>query len=287
MNIAITGATGFIGRHLLKELELSGAHKITIAVRALPCSVAINKATTVIVPLDLDDDIENAFDRLGRPELLIHLAWGSLTSYDSEDHIKNILPRHYSFLAHMVEKGVKSIAVTGTCLEYGMLSGQLSEDACCNPVTKYGLAKNLLNQQLINLKDEYDFSLTWFRLFYIDGDNPVRPTLYSALKKAVDEGDEYFNMSEGDQLRDFIPLQKAVLIVKELALKMLDLGAVNVCSGYDISVKSYVSKKIKENDWNIKLNLGYYPYPEYEPLAFWGDVQKLHKVSEKYFESRN
>lgn len=280
MNIALTGATGFIGRHLLKQLEISGAHKITISVRTLPCSIAVNNTTTTIVKLDLDGEMENAFDKLGQPDLLIHLAWGSLTNYDSEDHVNKILPKHYSFLSHMVENGVKSIAVTGTCLEYGMLSGQLSEDMCCNPVTKYGLAKNLLNQQLISLKEKHDFSLTWFRLFYIDGDNPVRPTLYSSLKKAADKGDEYFNMSKGDQLRDFMPLHQAVLIIKELALKMLDIGVVNICSGEPISIKGYVKRKIKDHGWQIRLNLGYYPYPEYEPKSFWGDVKKLNRMCE-------
>ena len=33
--------------------------------------------------------------------------------------------------------------------------------------------------------------------------------------------------------------------------------------------------RIVENNWNIKLNLGYYPYLDYEPMAFWGDRKKL------------
>ena len=32
---------------------------------------------------------------------------------------------------------------------------------------------------------------------------------------------------------------------------------------------------LEENDWSIELNPGFYPYPEYEPMAFWGDRQKL------------
>jgi dTDP-6-deoxy-L-talose 4-dehydrogenase (NAD+) len=36
-------------------------------------------------------------------------------------------------------------------------------------------------------------------------------------------------------------------------------------------VENYLVKKQK----NIHLNLGYYPYPDYEPMAFWGDDKKL------------
>ena len=41
------------------------------------------------------------------------------------------------------------------------------------------------------------------------------------------------------------------------------------------SIRSIVEKWILENNWNIKLNLGYYPYLAYEPMAFWGDRKKL------------
>ncbi len=27
--------------------------------------------------------------------------------------------------------------------------------------------------------------------------------------------------------------------------------------------------------WTIGLNLGHYPYPDYEPMAFWGERHKL------------
>ena len=46
-------------------------------------------------------------------------------------------------------------------------------------------------------------------------------------------------------------------------------------SGKPISVRKLVEGWINENHWNINLNLGHYPYPDYEPLAFWGDRGKL------------
>jgi dTDP-6-deoxy-L-talose 4-dehydrogenase (NAD+) len=48
-----------------------------------------------------------------------------------------------------------------------------------------------------------------------------------------------------------------------------------VCSGEPISVRKLVEGWIKDNGWSIGLDLGHYPYPDYEPMAFWGDRQKL------------
>ena len=59
-----------------------------------------------------------------------------------------------------------------------------------------------------------------------------------------------------------------------------DNGVVNVCSGEPISVRKLVEGWIEDNGWSIKLNLGYYPYPDYEPMAFWGDRRKLDRCLE-------
>jgi dTDP-6-deoxy-L-talose 4-dehydrogenase (NAD+) len=47
-------------------------------------------------------------------------------------------------------------------------------------------------------------------------------------------------------------------------------GIVNCCSGKPISINRLVKDYLKENNYNIKLNFGYYPYNDYEPMAFWG-----------------
>jgi dTDP-6-deoxy-L-talose 4-dehydrogenase (NAD+) len=57
-------------------------------------------------------------------------------------------------------------------------------------------------------------------------------------------------------------------------------GIVNVCSGQPISVRKLVEGWIKENGWSIDLYLGRYPYPEYEPMAFWGNPDKLNRCLE-------
>jgi dTDP-6-deoxy-L-talose 4-dehydrogenase (NAD+) len=82
-------------------------------------------------------------------------------------------------------------------------------------------------------------------------------------------------MSGGEQLRDYLPVGEAAKHLVSLAVGSKDNGIVNICSGEPVSVRSLVEGWIKDNGWSIKLNLGVYPYPDYEPMAFWGDRQKL------------
>jgi dTDP-6-deoxy-L-talose 4-dehydrogenase (NAD+) len=82
-------------------------------------------------------------------------------------------------------------------------------------------------------------------------------------------------MSGGEQMRDYLPVTEVARAIVSLAMKESDIGIVNVCSGRPVSVRRLVEGWISENGWNIELNLGRYPYPDYEPMAFWGSPEKL------------
>jgi len=205
----------------------------------------------------------------------IHLAWDGLPNYTSLHHFEQELPRHYSFLKKLVKAGLPSLLVTGTCFEYGMQNGPLSEDLPTLPVNPYGLAKDTLRRQLECLQKQIPFEFTWCRLFYMYGDGQPAGSLFSQLKKAVERGDAVFNMSGGEQLRDYLPVKDVARYIAALAVSGKGAGLVNVCSGKPISVRGLVENWLKEHGWHIELNLGYYPYPDYEPMAFWGDSHKL------------
>ena len=174
----------------------------------------------------------------------------------------------------MVESGLQTLVVAGTCFEYGMQSGSLSEGLPMLPTTPYGFAKNALRCQLEYLKANRPFQLGWARLFYLYGEGQAESSLLPQLRGAVERGEQLFNMSGGEQLRDYLPVTTAARHLVSLALAEKDIGIVNVCSGIPISVRKLVEGWIKESGWSIKLNLGHYPYPDYEPIAFWGDSQK-------------
>ena len=228
-----------------------------------------------VVELDIAEPGEDCFERLGRPDVLIHLAWEGLPNYKSLHHFEIELPRQFRFLKTVIEAGLPSLLVTGTCFEYGMQSGPLSEEMPTKPNNPYGHAKDALRKQLEFLKTVQPFALTWVRLFYLYGEGQPKGSLYPQLKDAVLRGDGVFNMSGGEQQRDYLPITEVANYLVSLAMMERNNGTVNICSGKPISVRKLVEGWIVKNGWAMDLNLGHYPYPDYEPMAFWGDRNKL------------
>lgn len=274
MRLAVTGARGFLGRHVTAELARRGL-AATLVRRPGSAPPETAAPSHRWVEMDLAQPPADAYDRLGRPEALIHLAWGGLPNYRALHHLEEELPAQYGFLSRLVKAGLGRLVVTGTCLEYGMQSGPLDESLALRPTTPYGYAKEALCRQLGFLKQEYGFGLAWARLFYLYGEGQAANSLWPQLKQAALRGDARFNMSGGEQLRDYLPVEKVAEYLVALALADTDPGAVNVCSGVPISVRRLVEGWIAEQGWRIQPNLGYYPYPDYEPMAFWGCRRKL------------
>lgn len=273
MKIVLTGANGFIGRHVL-SLLINEGHYVFAVVRNKESLSHFSGQRCQIVEYDISKKNNIINNHLCQADVLIHLAWGGLPDYLSLHHIETELPTHYQFVKGILKLGIKNVLVAGTCFEYGMQFGPLSEDLESRPVNPYGFAKDTLRKQLQYLQSGYSFNLTWIRLFYIYGEGQSNTALFSQLKTAVQEGRQRFNMSGGEQLRDYMAVEEVARQLVTLAVKQQDLGVVNICSGKAQSVRGIVERWISKNNWNIKLNLGHYPYPEYEPFAFWGDNSK-------------
>lgn len=273
MRIAVTGAAGFIGRHILAELALRGVETVAVVRSAPAADAGLQCAKTVV--LDIHAPPNDAYEVLGRPDALIHLAWGGLPNYRSLHHFEHELPAHYRFLKGLVDAGLSTLLVAGTCFEYGMQSGPLSEALDPRPANPYGYAKDALRRQLEFLRHTHPYALIWSRLFYLFGEGQAEGSLYPQLRKAALRGDKTFSMSGGEQLRDYLPATGVARYIVALAMRRQDVGVVNLCSGRPISVRKLVEQWIAEHGWDISLNLGHYPYPDYEPLAFWGSNTKL------------
>lgn len=276
MKVAVTGASGFIGRNVLTALLREGVEIFAIT-RDIKKLANLDKSINVI-ELDIADCDSNSYKKMGSPDVLIHLAWEGLPNYKSLHHFETELPRQYKFLKNLIDNGLTSLFVAGTCFEYGMQSGALSADMIPNPNNPYGYAKNALRQQLEFLKLNKAFNLTWARLFYMYGKNQAKTSLYSQLRDAVKRGDKVFNMSGGEQLRDYLSIEEVSHQIVCLALAQSDVGITNICAGKPISVRQQVESWLSENNWEIELNLGFYPYPDYEPMEFWGDRNRLNSV---------
>jgi nucleoside-diphosphate-sugar epimerase len=233
-----------------------------------------------MTPVELDMGAANAnvYDKIGRPDVLLHLAWGGLPNYRATSHLESELPRQINFLDACMNAGLRRLVVAGTCLEYGMQTGCLDESLPTAPSTSYGQAKDRLREHLAARAATDGLQLAWARLFYLYGPGQAPTSLYSQLRAAIDAGATEFPMSPGDQQRDFLPVEDAAAYLCALALKTPDAGVVNVCGGTAKPVVTWVRTWLSEWGADLTLKPGIYPYPDYEPHTFWGSATKLHSL---------
>jgi len=278
VKILVTGAAGFVGRHVVSELLARGHQVIAIdrdesRARTMPWFQKCR-----FIAFDVYSPIEDPQEIFGHADAVIHLAWQGLPNYKDLFHIETVLPADYRFLKSLVMSGYSQILVTGTCFEYGMHNGCLKEEQPTQPTTPYALAKDTLRKMLEMLKTKRPFTLQWARLFYMYGEGQNPGSLLAQLDRAIETGVSSFKMSGGEQLRDYLPVEKvSAHLVAIIENRDFD-GIVNVCSGEPISVRRLVELRISEKNAKIHLNLGHYSYPDYEPMAFWGDRSKLNSV---------
>lgn len=278
MKVLVTGATGFVGRHLVEALLARGCQVRAVARRVEPAKalpwfdrVEFVAADVHLKELDVAALVEGV-------DALAHLAWPGLPNYQALFHFEHNLMADYQFIKQAVLAGVGQVLVTGTCFEYGLQSGPLDEQTAPQPANPYGLAKNTLRLFLEHLQREHPFTLQWARLFYLHGDGQNPNSLLAALDRAIDAQAPVFDMSGGEQLRDYLAIETASAYLAGLLSRRDFNGVVNCSSGEPVSVRALVEARLRERGAAIRLNLGHYPYPTHEPMAFWGVADRLHTL---------
>ena len=280
IKILVTGATGFIGKYVVKHL-LSLGHTIITTARknaeeAVSCFPELKD--THYIQKDLNDQEKNYYSFFNKPDIAIHTSWEGLPHYDALYHIERNLLSNYYFIKNIIGNGLGDITVTGTCLEYGLLEGCLSENTSTKPCTNYGLAKDTLRKFVEALQNNYSFVCKWLRLFYPYGQGQQQKSLWGQMQDAISTNAKEFNMSPGEQLRDLFPVEKAAEYIVSTAIQKEITGIINCCTGNPVSVRRFAEEFFEQRAYPIKLNLGYYPYSRHEPLAFWGDNKKLLRI---------
>ncbi|WP_426441694.1 NAD-dependent epimerase/dehydratase family protein [Bradyrhizobium genosp. P] len=279
MKVVVTGATGFVGRHVVACFLREGHSVVAVAREVQRAATMPWRKQVELLACDLAADFTPVIEHSERADALVHLAWPGLPNYRGFFHIGRNLPSDLAFLEAAVSSGTSQLMVAGTCLEYGMQYGPLTEQMETRPNTPYGFAKDALRKSLELLQKQKPFALQWLRLFYIYGEGQNPNSLLAQLDLAIERGDAVFNMSAGNQLRDYLPVEGvAANFVRAATHPESCNGVINCCSGHPISVLDMVQQRCETRASSIRLNRGYYPYPDYEPFAFWGVPEKLDRL---------
>ena len=277
MKIAITGATGFIGRHV-RSVLVKTDHVVVLVVRNVK-KVGDRAANEEIVVADLSQARTDWFELFGKPDAVLHLAWGGLPNYMDSYHVDVELPMQLKFLQSLIDSGLKKLVVAGTCYEYGLSSGAISESQMTNPNTPYGIAKDSLRKALFEIRSKKDFELTWARVFYPYGEGQSENSIYSQLTKAISGDEKEFAIGSGVQMLDFIQVTRVAKVLRTFVTETKGVGLINVGSGEPQSVIEFVKKLIYHFESNIVPRVGAVADREYESLSFWSDNDLLDSLA--------
>jgi len=266
--VLVTGATGFIGRHLREVMTSSGIRTALLTRRPTDALANETHFSHVNTASRLKETVKTT-----RASTLIHLEWSGLPNYGSPAHLKEELPRQLNLLTEAMESGIARLVIAGTCEEYGDRRGLVSESDECLPMSNYAKAKSCLYAELRRLAEPRRATVIWARLFYVYGDGQRRGSLFDQLRLAAGYDQGFVALRNPRAIRDFIDVRTVARTLAFLGLRASGLEVVNVGSGHGVTVRRHALELIERNNWNIRL-LDAITEDEDGP-GFWADVQRL------------
>ena len=272
--ILVTGANGYLGQGIVKELLEAGKDVIATDFNIEGID---SRAKKVACNLFEVEDIEKTFFE---PDTVLHLAWRDGFKHYSEAHIKD-LPLHFEFIKKCTSSSIEKIAIMGSMHEVGFYEGCINADTPCNPTTPYGISKNALRNLAKMTANQSDKLFQWLRGFYIVGTEKNGSSIFSKIVQAVDRGDKTFPFTMGLNQFDFIEYEVFCKEVAEAVSQDELNGIINICSGYPEKLSDRVERFIKENDYDIRLDYGAFPDRPYDSKAVWGDAKLIEQIMKK------
>jgi len=257
--ILLTGATGFLGSHLLEAL-LNKGHKVIVLKRSTSDCWRISHLLDQVVSYDVDlKPLELPFEQ--QPiDTVIHTAchYGRNGS-DLNEIVETNLMFGLRLLDLSLVYNTGTFINTDTLLNknlnvYSLSKGQFVE----------WLKQSSNNIRVINLKLEHMYGGK-------DDIAKLAPWVLSQLKADQSE----IKLTKGEQSRDFIYIDDVVhayLTILERVQDLADYNEFDVGTGDLITVRHFIEelKKAYEVEFGItttKLNFGIIPYREGEMMA--------------------
>lgn len=275
MKVLVTGAGGYIGRHVVKEL-LDMGHEVI----ASDFKIDGIDSRAVFSSEPIFSGEKDIYERLGKPDVCIHLAWRDGFKHNSSAHMGD-LSNHVMFLKNMMEAGLPMLSVMGSMHEIGYWEGAIDENTPCNPQSQYGIAKNALRQSLLLAAKESDCKLHWLRAYYITGDDLHNNSIFAKITQAAMDGKTDFPFTSGKNKYDFIDVDDLAKMIAAASVQNEVNGIINVCTGKPQTLAERVEGFIKEHGFNIKLQYGAFPDRPYDSPGEWGDATKIKMIMDK------
>ena len=270
--ILVTGAAGYIGRHVVKTALDMGYPVIAsdFAFKGVD-----ERAEFCDVPLFSGD--KNIWQALGAPDVCIHLAWRDGFRHNASSHMKD-LSSHVVFLNNLAKGGLPMLTVMGTMHEVGYWEGPITADTPCAPQSQYGIAKNALRQSLLLSLPDTGCLLHWLRAYYITGDEAHGSSIFAKITQAELDGKETFPFTSGQNRYDFIDVDRLAQMIVAASVQDQVNGIINVCTGQPLTLADRVEQFLRDKHYKIRLDYGAYPDRPYDSPGVWGDPARINEI---------
>lgn len=274
MKIAVTGANGFLGRGLVKQLLDNNLEVVAISrnIDGLDARAELIQKNVF--------EMKDPYLEMKKPNVVLHLAWIDGFNHNANGHVDN-LADHFHFLEKVFSSPVDMVSVMGTAHEIGFFEGAVQSTTPTNPSNFYGIAKNALRQLVEELASKNNKKYQWLRAFYIIDNDPSGQSIFSKIIQANDRGDKLFPFVDGKNQFDFLPYNEFSSYVAKTVSQLDITGIINIASGYPQSIGSVMENFIEGNKLDIKLDYGRFPTRKYDSKAIWGDSSKLDSIIQK------
>jgi len=255
MKALITGSKGFIGSHLVAELESNGYEVIKCDLVEADGIVAMN-----IMDQEM---IQNVLEKY-QPDVLINMAgqanvglsWKKpqFTVELNTIGLVNILEA-----VKAVNPKIRVIAV-GSSDEYGSLrdvGANVTEDTPVRPITPYAISKQaqeLFAQLYVN---SYGMDICMIRLFNLGGAGQMKGYMIADFASGVadvEEGrSECMSVGNLSSARDFTHVKDACKAVRLIAEKGHKGEVYNICSGITHTAQEVLDKLIEMSEVEVRV----------------------------------
>jgi nucleoside-diphosphate-sugar epimerase len=273
MTVLLTGATGFVGSHLARQLVFEGEEVHAIVRPASDCS----RLPERVVAHVHDGSIDGLCATLAsiRPDLVFHIA-GRFVERHAPGDIAGLITANVTFATELAEAMLR----TGTTrMVVASTSWQHFEDAAYSPMNLYAATKQAVETMLRYYVDAEGLRVIALKLFDTYGPNDNRGKIWSRLARMPRESAP-LAMSPGGQLIDLVHIDDTVAACIVAGQRLRD-GLVSgmedyaVCTGDLRSLRDIVELIEQTIRRPIAIEWGGRPYRPREVMRPWTKGARL------------
>ncbi len=271
--ILITGATGFVGRQIMRQLSSMNVSLIPVI---RPGKEAILNEFSNVERIVRSNDIfaESSMwweKQLQDIDIVVHVAW-YVQPGDYLNSPKNLdcLTGSINLAIGATKARVKKFVGVGTCFEYDLSHGELSIKTPLKPSSLYANAKAVLYNFLSEWFRLNSIRFSWCRLFYLYGQGEDNRRLVPYIRNQISCG-QVAQLTSGKYIRDFLDVADAGKKIANIVLGN-SVGPTNICSGNPISIRELAEKIADEYGRRDLLGFGLLPDRESDPIYVVGVV---------------